>query len=343
MRKHAIQATLLPQLLAEPLLDAAREVAAKYLDQGLAPPDDPSALCSTHWLPLVEGSWPRAPTAAHEPQHAIERAVLEVTVAAARAQLAGRWPSPERSTLHVQGVEWWLQEQWPDDEPKEHHTDVVVGLSDDGGSCSHGSPLLSSVLYLSATGGPTAVFNQTCPHGEPPRPMLPSAVALAFPSPGSLLLFAGDLVHCVLHPPPLLATPPTEQAPRRTLLVNFWGVRPPGAADVLLPSLPPLPPPLCVPAETEPEAAAVPAAPEPAVLPCAVPFARHQRPWRNQQLPDELGSQACAVLGQAPSESAVPPCRRMLVIGYAPSAPASDGADAAPPPAAEPWKWWRDD
>ena len=60
---------------------------------------------------------------------------------------------------------------------------------------------------------------------------------------GTLLLFLGDLLHCVLHPPPPpLASAPTEAAPRRTLLVNIWPCRPRGAAHIPLPPLPPLAP-----------------------------------------------------------------------------------------------------
>ena len=55
---------------------------------------------------------------------------------------------------------------------------------------------------------------------------------------GTLLLFLGDLLHCVLHPPPPpLASAPTEAAPRRTLLVNIWPCRPRGAAHIPLPPL----------------------------------------------------------------------------------------------------------
>ena len=72
-------------------------------------------------------------------------------------------------TGYAYRVPWhprWLQEQWPDDAPKEHHTDKVLGISTTGVAGEAGAPLhplLSSVTYLSSTGGPTAVFDQRCP------------------------------------------------------------------------------------------------------------------------------------------------------------------------------------
>jgi hypothetical protein len=175
-------ATLTHAVLVEPLLSETQRAASHYLDTGLAPPDDPTALCSTHWLPLAAGSWPASPTALHAPRHVIEAAVMAVARAAASAR-----PSMHGAT--VTGVEWWLQEQWPEDAPKEHHTDKVLAISprsrrDDGelaagdagelagdageiagdaardGEAVPLHPLLSTVTYLSTTGGPTAVFMQ---------------------------------------------------------------------------------------------------------------------------------------------------------------------------------------
>ncbi len=101
------------------------------------------------------------------------------------------------------GVEWWAQEQWGDDEPKELHTDKDVEATPDGAFVSR-HPLCSSVLYLGPTpaeaaatagapsGGPTVVFGQAKRGAlgalEPPRPR---RVALAFPRANHLLLFGG--------------------------------------------------------------------------------------------------------------------------------------------------------
>ena len=197
-------ATLTHAVLVEPLLSETQRAASHYLDTGLAPPDDPTALCSTHWLPLAAGSWPASPTALHAPRHVIEAAVMAVARAAASAR-------PSMHGAAVTGIEWWLQEQWPEDAPKEHHTDKVLAISprsrrdddapkehhtdkvlaisprsrrDDGelaagdagelagdagelagdaardGEAVPLHPLLSTVTYLSTTGGPTAVFMQ---------------------------------------------------------------------------------------------------------------------------------------------------------------------------------------
>ena len=148
------------QVLVEPLLSQVQLAASNYLDEDMTPPDDPTALCSTHWLPLADASWPESPHAAHAPRHALEAAVEEVARAAASARL------PSMRGAAVAGLEWWLQEQWPDDAPKEHHTDKVLGISSSGVAGEAGAPLhplLSSVTYLSSTGGPTAVFAQRCP------------------------------------------------------------------------------------------------------------------------------------------------------------------------------------
>ena len=148
------------QVLVEPLLSQVQLAASNYLDEDMTPPDDPTALCSTHWLPLAAASWPESPRAAHAPRHALEAAVVEVARAAASARL------PSMRGAAVAGLEWWLQEQWPDDAPKEHHTDKVLGISSSGVAGEAGAPLhplLSSVTYLSSTGGPTAVFAQRCP------------------------------------------------------------------------------------------------------------------------------------------------------------------------------------
>ena len=148
------------QVLVEPLLSQVQLAASNYLDEDMTPPDDPTALCSTHWLPLAAASWPESPRAAHAPRHALEAAVVEVARAAASARL------PSMRGAAVAGLEWWLQEQWPDDAPKEHHTDKVLGISSSGVAGEAGAPLhplLSSVTYLSSTGGPTAIFAQRCP------------------------------------------------------------------------------------------------------------------------------------------------------------------------------------
>ena len=314
----ASESVLIQAALGESLLSSVQQSAALYLDTGLAPPDDPDSLCSTHWLPLAPGSWPECAKAAHAPRHAIELGVEEVVRAAAKQSAVLRGSA-------ISGVEWWLQEQWPEDKPKEHHTDVVIGRDaardeqrahDDphqGATFVHRHPLCSSVTYLSSTGGPTAVFCQVCPRGGPPEPTFPTTVELGFPSPGSLLLFRGELLHCVLHTPPEpLGLPLTEQAPRRTLLVNFWVDRPPGAVDVPLPSLPAV--------ESTPrvldckgESPGLQArAPESTVLALHRPFTSHLEQWSLQRLPPDVHRTLC----DQTSDSRRFRSQRLVVLHY---------------------------
>lgn len=234
----------------------------------------------------------------------------------------------------VRGLEWWLQEQWPEDAPKEMHTDKAVGMAEADGTTADGvvaeatlttqHPILSSVCYLSASGGPTAVFKGR-------------AVALGFPWPASLLLFEGDLPHCVLHaPPPPLAEPTSEDRPRRTLLVNFWASRPPGATDVPLPSLPALPTALEAAFgrsggsdSSEPTVSSTlrlmltaggPPTKSPRV---STPFVSHAPSWRRQQLPSDLSNHANLLMAKAESGEAAggtgAGALPLVVIEYPPS------------------------
>ena len=273
--------------------DAVTAAAASYLDSGLAPPDVPDALCATHWLPLEPHSWPSDPRPSHTPRHALEEAVIAVACAASRCGL------PSLQDSNVLGCEWWLQEQWPDDLPKEWHTDKAVGLvsgSETGRSMVTRQPLLSSVFYLCDRGGPTAVFASQAATVEQMAEAASAGgeggairVSLAFPRARSLLLFDGSLLHAVLHPPDApLARPPTEDVPRRTLLVNFWeGGCPPGATDEPLPSLSP-------PAgEFEGVHRKADLLQQPSALPLSlgVPFARDADCWSRQQLPPTVAEE----------------------------------------------------
>lgn len=222
------------------LAGALLTTAVRYLDDGLAPPDVPDALCSTHWLPLVPETWPASPQAARASRHALEVAALAVARAAARSDL------PPLRGACIAGLEWWLQEQWPTDMPKEWHTDKAVGLVRDGAEDDgivECRPLMSSVLYLCDCGGPTVVVGsrEECIERAAVANAEESVQAsIAFPCARSLLLFDGALLHAVLNTPdPPLGCAPTAEQPRRTMLVNFWSEIPPGAMDVPLPTLPP--------------------------------------------------------------------------------------------------------
>lgn len=121
------------------------------------------------------------------------------------------------------------------------HTDKCAALEPSGSAelrVVEAHPLVSSVLYLSDHGGPTAVFDQTleqagqcgarddAPTGAVPRPDAAAQVLVCAPERGRLLLFDGRLLHAVLHRPGGVA-----HGLRRTLLVNWWADRPPGVAD----------------------------------------------------------------------------------------------------------------
>jgi hypothetical protein len=384
---------LIPRALYGPLLDGAVKAGGQYLDSGLAPPDVPGALCSTHWLPLAASSTtsaqqqlPLAP-----PRHALEAAALEV----AKVALCSDIPALREYT--VRGLEWWLQEQWPDDEPKEIHTDKALKLvgveeEEDFGRC-HGDsvcgahtrhdngavrsttchPLVSSVLYLSDSGGPTAIFNQrivpTSSEEARPQPALPSRISLGFPRQGSLLLFEGDLLHCVLHAPSAgaLGLPPTEAQPRRTLLVNFWAEQPPGAVEAPLPQLPPpqpqLPPPPQLPSQAAYATPPVPSAPNGAddgidnecdqydvdVVRARRRFGAHAAEWKGQQLPLEVTDKLASLVAERQQEPQQPDTSmKLVIVTYADgiASQALDDTTDEEAPAEErtddgnAWSWW---
>lgn len=263
---------------ADELRDTQRAAAA-YLDGEMAPPDVPGSLCSTHWLPIGPGSADQL-IPAFQPRHALEAAVAAVAAAA----IASR--SPRLGSAVIVGLEWWLQEQWPGDLPKELHTDKAAWLEGDALMNAH--PLVSSVLYLSDTGGPTAAFDARRAESGELQPRLPASVALAFPTPGALFLFDGDAVHCVCHPQPPLCAEPTEPQPRRTLLVNFWTRSPPGATDAPLPQLSCCPPWV---AASAPRAALAPTL----TVPTGTDFCADTTSWREQQVPPAIRDELLSV------------------------------------------------
>eukprot|EP00811_Abedinium_folium_P035234 NODE_8044_length_1528_cov_2.538187.p1 GENE.NODE_8044_length_1528_cov_2.538187~~NODE_8044_length_1528_cov_2.538187.p1 ORF type:complete len:331 (-),score=76.38 NODE_8044_length_1528_cov_2.538187:534-1526(-) len=222
-------ATVIPNALPPALLNSVQAAAAAYLSAAdEAPPDmDCSCFCNTHWMPLgSDGLRPLLP-----PRHPIEEAIWHLSsLASVRGVVQQGAGTPE-----YVGAEWWLQEQSPGDRPKELHTDKDAWM--EGGEVHSAHPLWSSVLYLSATGGPTAIFGQRKVGGEL-VPKLPYEVFVAFPQPAQYLLFPGDLLHGVLEPPPPPAgIAPTDAMPRVTLLVNWWSLRPAVAHDHLPPHL----------------------------------------------------------------------------------------------------------
>eukprot|EP00418_Pyrodinium_bahamense_P002454 CAMPEP_0179012402 /NCGR_PEP_ID=MMETSP0796-20121207/1181_1 /TAXON_ID=73915 /ORGANISM="Pyrodinium bahamense, Strain pbaha01" /LENGTH=315 /DNA_ID=CAMNT_0020707851 /DNA_START=21 /DNA_END=968 /DNA_ORIENTATION=+ len=215
-----MEVALIPDVLPLRLFLALQETVAAVFESERSSDDLPGSLCCTHWVHL-DGKQQRV-------AHPIETAVAQLReLPDLQALLA---TTPSKSTEAVVGVEWWLQEQADDDEPKELHTDKDVAFGSDGRS-STSYPLVSSVFYLCDVGGPTAVFHQrpSSEHLGTMEPPLPLKVCLAFPQVNQLLLFRGDLLHAVLHPPAWRK--PSDAAPRRTLLINWWAHRPAAARD----------------------------------------------------------------------------------------------------------------
>uniref|UniRef100_A0A7S3WAC3 Uncharacterized protein n=1 Tax=Strombidinopsis acuminata TaxID=141414 RepID=A0A7S3WAC3_9SPIT len=232
--------------LAAPLFRAVQEAAEVYLSA--EPPALPEhmsdTLCATHWVPLGDG---------YSPGHAIEK----MTVLVFELIQQGLAPLSKEEASRLVGGEWWLQEQGQDDRPKEYHTDQDLRLVEacDGTKTSRSShPMLSSVFYLSHMGGPTAVFSQRqsilseadghrsegVAHSLDVLYVPPTSpdVTLCFPYENQLLFFRGDLLHGVMHPlKPPRGEQATDNAPRITLLVNFWEQRP-SAAHAPHPPLP---------------------------------------------------------------------------------------------------------
>ena len=84
--------------LSGAVLSDACCAAAAYLDDGLTPPDLPTSLCSTHWLPLNDDFTVGSVASVNAPRHALEAAVLEVARVAAAIVPDG---------TRVAGLEWW--------------------------------------------------------------------------------------------------------------------------------------------------------------------------------------------------------------------------------------------
>jgi hypothetical protein len=124
----------------------------------------------------------------------------------------------------VTGAEWWVQHR-NSTTPQFFHFDTDVGKhSSTNNDALLRCPSLSSILYLTETGGPTVILAQ--------RPQVsnwtgrlvltpPEATEcdIMYPRKNRYCLFRGDMLHGVL--------PSEDNAMRTTLLVNWWtGDRP---------------------------------------------------------------------------------------------------------------------
>jgi hypothetical protein len=166
----------------------------------------------TRWLPVEQLSHPQT--------------AIEVTIAHLQREVLRLTQADE-----LVGCEWWVQRVRPDAGLAFHFDKDECAAADDRGSeLVH--PSLSSVLYLSRTGGATVVLPQrVVPDDEAPRGVImvtdaPGEVDVVVPSPNTFLAFQGDLLHGVL---PVGWSPrgdADEDEWRLTLLVNWWSVVP---------------------------------------------------------------------------------------------------------------------
>ena len=216
----ACPAVVLGSVLDAELFERVRRDFFRVVESEFQPPEkDDSFTSGTYWFSLPAAGQGAAP------RNAIEAAAIAISCS-----------EPFRELLNVgslTGVEWWFQEQGPEDAAKDYHTDCDVqikrGHGAQGDVVVERRPLLSSVFYLDDFGGPTVVFGQTEPEsGARLSPRLPRSAVASFPHPNQLLVFRGDLFHGVLA---TTQPNPTERS-RFTLLLNWWSDRPHGPADL---------------------------------------------------------------------------------------------------------------
>lgn len=136
----------------------------------------------TWWMPL--GAQPRS---------AIELAIHHF-------HRLGGFDRQGASRPPVVGAEWWIQDREATEGISYHYD------KDEAYASNHMTmrfPEVATVTYLSGSGGPTFVLNQTTPDGNAEVPELPENGWLSFPQPNKHLLFRGNLQHGV---PAQLAT-----------------------------------------------------------------------------------------------------------------------------------------
>ena len=212
---NALPAALLARVRTESLRYHALESesaasAAETSDGGLA------AVSRTHWF--GDGDSPRC---------AIEEAVVQLKEIAIGG---GDVDSEDGSRF---GCEWWVQKRGHTS-PMVMHFDTDMCLQADTGTARF--PTLSSVMYLSASGGPTVVLDQVLAapgwfsFGQ--ATLAPNEVQeldLIHPHPNQYAVFRGNLLHGVL--PGSEARGGASNDPhglcglggeRVTLLVNYW-------------------------------------------------------------------------------------------------------------------------
>lgn len=123
----------------------------------------------------------------------------------------------------VTSAEWWAHCREPD-EPHQLHFDLREAALRQGLHHYHlQHPLVSSVLFLTESGGPTLVLDQD------PQGPLASRGWLVQPCPNQLLAFKGNLLHGVIPGRPNASTADESShqqfsgGKRITLIVAWWG------------------------------------------------------------------------------------------------------------------------
>ncbi len=119
----------------------------------------------------------------------------------------------------IKGAEWWIQARSSTQGIGFHYD------KDEAYASLHmrmSFPILSTVTYLTDTGAPTLILNQTSLDGSVEEPEVPEVGHLSYPRKNRHIVFRGDLNHGVASS--LSLSPPGGD--RLTLLVNWWTEKP---------------------------------------------------------------------------------------------------------------------
>eukprot|EP00051_Salpingoeca_urceolata_P031083 m.10316 g.10316 ORF g.10316 m.10316 type:complete len:459 (-) comp3750_c0_seq2:22-1398(-) len=167
---------------------------------------------STNWYPTVDGK-PGSPFP--KPRFAAEQAIHYLREL--------DFPGNSFAERKIVGAEWWFQLR-DTTENIGFHYDKDEGVASIEMRMSY--PAMSTITYLSDTGSPTLIFNQTTPDGNSNVPLLPEVAALFYPQMSKHVTFAGNLMHGVVGE--LGKTHPGHEPSgvRGTFLVNWWTTTP---------------------------------------------------------------------------------------------------------------------
>lgn len=168
-----------------------------------------------------------------EPRCAIEASICALRQLVVRPQQGGNGQGKDDpSSCEFAGAEWWVQRR-PVSRSLDMHFDADSCLMHRNGRLR--CPEVSSILYLTSSGGPTVILDQFVANGilwgHRLLPGEATRVDLVFPTPNQFAAFPGLFLHGVM---PDLGGATTSakdgaQDVRTTLLVNWWwGNKPEG-------------------------------------------------------------------------------------------------------------------